>query len=111
LLPDAERGDQIVRVDVLQTKPVQSDARGTVQALLLDHAAAPGQPVQKNILGHRERRNQVQLLLDDLHASGFGCLFMARLVNLAQQPHASASRRCQASNDPAQRALASAIGP
>jgi hypothetical protein len=109
LLADAQARHGRGRVDVLHADLGQL-ARGLrVQVCAVDPAGAVGQAVEQQVLGHRQRAHQAQLLHHHAHALALGVAARRGLERLAVQLHLAARRRDQAADDLRQGALAGAV--
>ncbi|MNT44456.1 hypothetical protein D3C72_1809830 [compost metagenome] len=79
------------------------------QALAIDPAGAPGQIVEKQVLGHGQGRQQVELLHDHAHAKTLGSGAAARLVRLPLVVHMTGAGQLKATDDFRQGTLARAV--
>ncbi|MNZ80682.1 hypothetical protein D3C78_993250 [compost metagenome] len=109
LMADAQFADRGVRVDSVETDLSHSGPGLLTQALATDPAATAGQVVEKQVLGHGQGRQQVELLHDHAHAKTLGSGTAAGLVSLPLIVHLPGGRQLEAADDFRQGALARAV--
>jgi hypothetical protein len=111
LMPDTQCADQRVGIDRVEADLRHGVPRVLAQLGAVDPAehAALRQTVQKQVLGHGESGQQIQLLHDHAHAERLGVLAAGRRVGRAAEGHRAGSRRDQAADDFGQGALARAV--
>ncbi|MCY1429840.1 hypothetical protein D9M71_457720 [compost metagenome] len=106
LMADAQLADRGIRVDGVQADLGHGRHRQLAQALAIDPAGAPGQIVEKQVLGHGQGRQQVELLHDHAHAQPLGGSAAARQIRLALIEHVPGGGHFEAADDLRQGALA-----
>ncbi len=99
LMTDPQFANQRVGINGVQPHLSHSLDRVFAQALAVDPAGPAGQVMQKQVFGHGQGRQQVELLHNHANAELFGLGTTCRLIRLALEFHISGGRRYQPADD------------
>ncbi|MNG86557.1 hypothetical protein D3C79_453390 [compost metagenome] len=99
LMADSQLPHRCIRIDGVQADLGHGGHGPLAQAFVADPAEAAGQVVEKQVLGHGQRGQQVEFLHDHAHAQPLGLAATARRVGLAAIGHASGAGHFQAADE------------
>jgi hypothetical protein len=111
LLPaDTKPANRRSWIQIRQADGGEGIGRFRVQPSIRHEPEPARQVVEKDILRHAERRDQVQLLHHELHAGSLGVALAPRRVAPAPQCHRPAIRGREPADDAGERRLPGAVG-